>query len=120
MSSSARLYNLTAATSLVALIFLCLAWELWWSPLRPGGSWMALKALPLLAPLPGILRGRRYTHQWTCLLALAYFMEGVVRAMSEQGVAGWLAGAEIVLAGTLFGGTVLYAHATRERTFIEG
>ena len=55
--------QLTASTSLIALIFLCVAWELWLAPLRPGGSWLVLKALPLLAPLMGILKGRRYTYQ---------------------------------------------------------
>ena len=40
-----------AAFSLSALIALCLAWELWFAPLREGGSWLALKALPLCLPL---------------------------------------------------------------------
>ena len=57
-------FNRLASTSLVALLFLCLAWELWLAPLRAGGSMLALKALPLLLPLFGILRGKRYT----CLL----------------------------------------------------
>ena len=39
-----------AAGSLLALIALCLAWELVLAPLRPGGSWLALKALPLCIP----------------------------------------------------------------------
>lgn len=77
MRPAARKLNLLAASSLVALIFLCLAWELWWAPLRPGGSWLALKALPLLAPLFGVLHGQRYTHQWTSLLALTYLTEGL-------------------------------------------
>jgi uncharacterized membrane protein len=102
-----------AFASLVALIALCLAWELWLAPLRPGGSTLALKVLPLLAPLPGILRGRRYTFQWAWMLALAYFTEGVVRAWSEQGVSRLLASAEIVLALAFFCATVAYAHATR-------
>jgi hypothetical protein len=34
----------TAVGSLLALIALCLAWELVLAPLRPGGSWLALKA----------------------------------------------------------------------------
>src|SRR5262249_14976386 len=50
-----------ACVSLIALIVLCLAWELWLAPLRPGGSLVALKALPLALPLPGVLAGRRYT-----------------------------------------------------------
>jgi hypothetical protein len=41
-------YNRLTSTSLIALLFLCLAWELWLAPLRPGGSMLALKALPLL------------------------------------------------------------------------
>ena len=72
--------RLAAAASLAALIVLCLAWELWLAPLRPGGSLVALKALPLVAPLSGILAGRRTTYQWSCLLILAYFAEGATRA----------------------------------------
>eukprot|EP01036_Dinobryon_divergens_P006796 gene6797-9028_t len=33
-----------ATGSLLALIVLCLAWELVLAPVRPGGSWLALKA----------------------------------------------------------------------------
>ena len=53
--SAARL-QVAASATLIALIFLCLAWELWLAPLKPGGSWLALKAVFLLAPLFGILR----------------------------------------------------------------
>lgn len=104
-----RAFNRTAAASLVALIVLCIAWEARIAPLRPGGSMLVLKALPLLAPLPGILRGRRYTHQWTSLLSLAYAMEGIVRAMTEVGARRWLAVAEFVLAVALFAGAAGFA-----------
>jgi uncharacterized membrane protein len=120
MPAAARLYNHAATLSLIALLFLCLAWELWWAPLRPGGSWLVLKALPLLAPLFGMLRGRRYTHQWVSLLALAYFTEGIVRASTEHGLSGRLAIAETALAVALFASAVLYARATRKRSFREG
>jgi uncharacterized membrane protein len=100
-----------AVASLVALIALCLAWELWLAPLRPGGSWLVLKALPLLAPLFGLLHGRRRTFQWTSFLALAYFTEGVVRAWSEPGPVTALAGIEIGLALALFWACVLAARA---------
>ena len=69
-----------AVGSLLGLILLCLAWELWLAPLRPGGSYLALKALPLVLPMAGILSGRRYTYQWTSMFILAYFIEGVMRA----------------------------------------
>jgi uncharacterized membrane protein len=114
MAPAARHFNSAATISLVALLFLCLAWELWWAPLRPGGSWLALKALPLLAPLPGLLRGRRYTHQWVTLLALAYFTEGVVRAASDPGPSARLAAIETVLALALFGSAVGHVRATRK------
>ncbi|HEV7930043.1 MAG TPA: DUF2069 domain-containing protein, partial [Nitrosospira sp.] len=54
-----------AAVSLVALIVLCVTWELVLAPLRPGGSWMVLKVLPLLLPLRGILKRNIYTMQWS-------------------------------------------------------
>jgi uncharacterized membrane protein len=104
-------FNRLASGSLVALLIFCLAWELWLAPLRPGGSMLALKALPLLLPLRGILHGKRYTHQWTSMLALAYVTEGLVRAASDQGVSQMLAMAETVLATLLFAGCLGHARA---------
>jgi uncharacterized membrane protein len=104
-----------AAASLAALVVLCLAWELWLAPLRPGGSLIALKALPLLLPLPGILAGRRYTFQWSSLLILAYFAEGATRAWSDSGGSRWLAGLEILFSVAYFVAAVSYARATQAR-----
>ncbi|MCP5247533.1 MAG: DUF2069 domain-containing protein [Candidatus Accumulibacter sp.] len=104
---------LAACGSLIALIFLCLAWELRLAPVQPGGSWLALKCLPLLAPLFGILNGRRYSYQWASMLILLYFTEGVVRATTETGMAQTLAIAETVLALIFFGATVTFARLTR-------
>ena len=64
---------------------------LWLAPLRPGGSLLVLKVLPLLIPLTGILRGRVYTYQWASMLILAYFAEGIVRARTDGGTSGQLA-----------------------------
>lgn len=107
-----KLY-LTACTSLITLIFLCLAWELRLAPIQPGGSWLVLKCMPLLAPLFGILNGRRYTYQWASMLILLYFTEGIVRATTEHGSGQWLAVAETLLALVFFGATVAYARLTR-------
>lgn len=95
--------------SLLTLLFLCLIWELWLAPLRTGGSTLALKGIPLLLPLFGLLRGARHTHQWTALLALLYFTEGTVRAMSDTAASQMLAYAEIVISLTLFGSCLAYA-----------
>jgi len=87
-----------ASASLIALIVLCLLWELALAPLRPGGSLLVLKAVPLLLPLRGVLKGRLYTLQWAAMLILLYFMEGVVRAWSDPAPASALmAVLEIIL-----------------------
>lgn len=106
-------YQLTASISLVALIFLCLAWEGWLAPLRPGGSWMILKAVFLLIPLFGILRGKRYTYKWLSLFIQFYLLEGLLRATSDQGLSQWLAVGETLLAAILFFSTILYIRSTR-------
>ena len=112
MGSAARL-RIAAAGLLVALILLCLAWELWLAPLRPGGSYLALKALPLMLPLVGIIENKRRTYQWSSMFVLAYFAEGVVRAWSERGAAQMLAAAEIGLSAAFFAAVVAYARLTR-------
>ena len=111
---TARNYQFAASASLIALIFLGLGWELWWAPIKPGGSWLVLKSIVLLAPLFGILRGKRYTYKWTSLLVQFYLLEGLVRATSDSGLAQRLAIIETVLATILFVSVILYIRATRE------
>lgn len=82
-----------AAAALVALIVLSFAWERWLAPLRPGGTALVLKALPLACALPGVFRRRLYTFQWASMLILLYFAEGVVRGMSDAHLSanlGWI------------------------------
>ena len=110
--SERKLY-LIACTSLIALIFLCLAWELRLAPVQPGGSWLALKCLPLLAPLFGILNARRYTYQWASMLILLYFSEGIVRATTETGTSQYLAIVEVALALAFFSASIGYVRVSR-------
>jgi len=111
-----RATHVVACASLIALIFLTLAWELWLAPLRPGGSWLALKALPLLAPLFGVLHGRIYTFQWALLLLPAYFAEGIVRTYSESGASGRLALSEVGLALAFFVAGLAYVRCAAKLT----
>lgn len=108
---SPRLLYWVASFSLLALIALCVLWEGWLAPLRPGGSWMMLKALPLLPAVFGILRGKRYTYQWVSMLALLYLTEGVLR-VSDPGLTATLAWIELVLSVALFFSTMMYARKT--------
>ncbi len=109
----ARAALAAAVATLTALIFLGLAWELWIAPLRPGGSWLVLKVLPLLFPLFGILHGKRYTYQWSSLLIWAYVAEGLVRVWTDAGWSRALAAAEIALALAFFAAVVAYLRASR-------
>jgi uncharacterized membrane protein len=98
----AKLLHRTAAVSLLLLIAYCVAWELWLAPLRPGGSWLVLKVVPLMFPLIGILKRDVYTMQWSSMLILLYFMEGVVRGTSDPGRSAMLAWGEVVLSCLFF------------------
>jgi len=97
-----RRTRVLAVGSLLALIVLGLAWELWLAPLRPGGSWWVIKVLPLTLPLAGLLKHRMYTYRWLSLLVWLYFTEGVVRATSDQGLSAALAAIQVLLCVLLF------------------
>lgn len=100
--SARHIYHNACVACLLCLIGLCLAWEVKLAPLRPGGSWLVLKTLPLLLPLRGLLHGKTYTFQWACMLILFYFAEGVVRAYTESGLSARLAIVEILLSSLFF------------------
>jgi len=108
-----RPLRLIAGAALAALIVLCVAWELWLAPLRPGGSLVALKALPLALPLAGLVAGKRYTFQWSSLLILAYFAEGATRAWADTGLSQKMAALEVALSVVFFAAAVSYARLSR-------
>ncbi|MBM3344513.1 MAG: DUF2069 domain-containing protein [Betaproteobacteria bacterium] len=110
---SNNIWRAITSAALIALIVLCLAWELWLAPLRPGGSWLALKVLPLLIPLIGIVRGKRYTYRWITLLVVIYFVEGVVRAWSDKGLSAQLASIEIALTIIIFASAIAYVRGPK-------
>ena len=97
-----------ALGSTVGLIVLGVAWEIWLAPIRPGGSLLALKVLPLCLPLAGILKNRMYTYRWMSLLVWLYFTEGAVRAWSDNPPSNYLAMIEVVLCLILFTACALH------------
>jgi uncharacterized membrane protein len=104
-----------AVGSLAGLIVLGLAWELWLAPLRPGGSWLALKVLPLCLPMAGLLKNKMYTYRWVSLVVWLYFIEGVVRAWGDQAPGNTLALGEVLLCLLLFAACLLHVR-TRQRS----
>ena len=102
------LTRLLAVGSLLGLIALSLGWELFWAPIRPGGSWLALKALPLCLPLAGLLKNRMYTYRWVSLMVWLYFTEGVVRGYSDKPPGNYLGLLEVLLCLALFTACALH------------
>ena len=100
---------------LFGLIILCVGWELWWAPLRPGGTLMALKAVPLLFAVRGVLQRKLYTLQWVSMLSLLYLMEGTVRAWSDMSpLSAALGGLETLLSLGLYLGAILYVRPAKK------
>lgn len=100
-------YQLLAVAAFVDLFILCVAWEWFISPLRPGGSWLILKGIPLLFAIPGIWKAKVYTMQWASMLILLYITEGLVRIL-ENGANFWLALFETLLATIAFACLLMY------------
>ncbi|QNA88957.1 DUF2069 domain-containing protein [Massilia sp. Dwa41.01b] len=98
-----------AIASLLWLIGWLVAWEMWVAPLHPGGSLLALKALPLLVPLRGVFKRDLYTLQWSSMVILLYFAEGAVRAWSDRTeLSRMMAMGEVALVCIYFACALLY------------
>ena len=108
-----------AASSMIGLIVLGVAWELWLAPIRPGGSLLALKVLPLCLPLAGILKNRMYTYRWISLMVWLYFTEGVVRAWSDKAPGNYLAMIEVVLCLVLFVACALHVRVRLKKSAVQ-
>jgi uncharacterized membrane protein len=94
-------YQKVSFISAVLLCLLCIAWEWFLAPLRPHGSFMILKCIPLVVVLPGLYRGSNYQMQATSMIILLYFFEGFSRLL-EAGINPLLACIEIILCSVLF------------------
>jgi uncharacterized membrane protein len=97
-----------AVGSLLALILLGLLWETILAPIRPGGSWLALKVLPLCIPLAGLLKNKMYTYRWVSLVVWLYFIEGVVRGWSDKPPGNLLGMLEVALCLSLFAACTMH------------
>jgi uncharacterized membrane protein len=100
---------------LAALVLLGLLWELWLAP--TGSRALALKVLPLVLPLSGVLAFRLRSYRVLSLLVWVYVAEGAMRAASDGGLSAQLAVLEVLLCFALFAACVVHirqrTHATR-------
>jgi uncharacterized membrane protein len=104
-----RTTRAVAVAALLGLVALGLAWELWLAPI--GRGTLALKVLPLVAALAGLLKMRLFTYRWVSLVVWLYVAEGLVRATSGRGLEVPLAWAEVGGALLLF--TACATHVRR-------
>jgi uncharacterized membrane protein len=108
MKNSVEMTRWLAVGSVLSLIVLGVAWELVLAPLRPGGTLLALKVLPLCFPLAGLLKNKMYTYRWVSLMVWLYFTEGAVRAYSDKAPSNYYAMIEVFLCCTLFAACALH------------
>lgn len=106
-------YVLIASAAIVDLIMVCVAWEWVISPLRPGGSWLVLKAAPLIIMLPGVWHANVYTMQWSSMAILIYTTEALTR-ITEPGWNMWMAILELILSVTVFVALLMYLKPIKE------
>jgi uncharacterized membrane protein len=74
----------------------------------------ALAALPLLAPLRGLILGRRYTYAWATLFAVPYFVFALTELLANP-AARWVAGASLLLVFGWFCAMVAFLRSARAR-----
>jgi len=104
--TSLRATRATVVVLLTALVLLGLLWELWLAP--TGSRSLALKVLPLVLPLTGVLGLRVRSYRVLSLLVWVYVAEGAMRAVSDRGLSAQLAALEVALCLALFAACVLH------------
>ena len=77
-------FSVTALVLVISMIIFGISWEIWLNPIRPGGSMLWAKVLPLMLALPGLYKARIYTFQWLSLLVWLYVCEALVRVYTTQ------------------------------------
>jgi uncharacterized membrane protein len=95
-----------ALVSVLGLVALGLAWELWLAP-TGSGTW-AVKVVPLLFCIAGLLRHRLYTFRWLSLLVWLYALEAMTRGIVETGLSQALALGQLALSLVLFAACAMY------------
>jgi uncharacterized membrane protein len=94
----------------VAVALSLLAW------MSAGYSWpiCILAALPLLAPLNGLLRGRRHTYAWATLFAIPYLVFALTELLVNP-AARWVAAMSLLLVFAWFCTMILFLRVSRAR-----
>ena len=71
-----------------------------------------LAVLPLLAPLNGLLRGRRHTYAWATLFAVPYLVFALTELLVNP-AARWVAASSLLLIFAWFCSMILFLRISR-------
>lgn len=109
-SPHTRFVRWLALGGILSLIIWITLWQLIWSP-HPHISPVAITIgwlIPLLLPLPGVIKGKPYTHAWANFVLMLYFVHGFTLLYVDNGER-WLAAIELLCTSCAFIGNTLYA-----------
>jgi uncharacterized membrane protein len=102
-----------AARKLTIALWLAMAVSLLAWVLAGYSPWLCgVAVIPLLAPLPGLLRGQRYTYAWATLFAVPYMAFAITELLVNRG-ARLVAGVSLLLVFAWFCTMILYLRASR-------
>ncbi len=92
----------------IALSLSLLAW------MTVGYPWLvcALAVLPLLAPLNGLVHGRRHTYAWATLFAVPYLAFALTELLVNP-AARWVAALSLMLVFGWFCSMILFLRVSR-------
>jgi uncharacterized membrane protein len=85
-----------------------------WSTVGYPWAICALAVLPLLAPLGGLIRGRRHTYAWATLFAVPYIAFAITELLANP-QARWVAGISLLLVFGWFCAMVLFLRVSPAR-----
>ena len=105
--NAARKAQLLTIWLWAAVALSLLAWML------VGYSWpiCLLAVLPLLAPLRGLIQGRRYTYAWATLFAVPYLAFAITELLVNP-AARWVASVSLLLVFAWFCTMILFLRAS--------
>jgi uncharacterized membrane protein len=108
--NAARKAQLLTIWLWAAVALSLLAW------MTAGYSWpiCLLAVLPLLAPLRGLIQGRRYTYAWATLFAVPYLAFAITELLVNP-AARWVASVSLLLVFAWFCTMILYLRASPKR-----
>ncbi|HDP90222.1 MAG TPA: DUF2069 domain-containing protein [Thioalkalivibrio sp.] len=106
-----RLTYVLALGGYIGLIATILLWNLLWRPADGVPLYIVLPFLliPLAIPLPGLVRGRPYTHAWATFVAIFYFLVGIW--VAADGESRWYGTAIGIFSVVWFTGSMFFTRA---------